>query len=205
MLGPKEKRERALGMALGLKGERSGSPKSALLRKPYKPGVHGPHGRIKQLSEFGLQLREKSKFKLTYGVDENNLKRLYGLAEKAKGSTGAKLLELLEARLDNVVYRLGFTPSRLSARQIVRHGHVAVNGKKVFSPGYSVRKGDVIGIVDGSKDLIHIAKRREGLEGFEIPVWLALHPTKLEGQVLTAPSDLHPPFEINLLVESFSK
>src|SRR5581483_12086954 len=120
MLGPKEKRERALGMHLGLKGERSMSPKSALVRKPYKPGVHGPHGRPRPLSEFGLQLREKSKFKLTYGVDEKNLRRLYGIAEKAKGSTGAKLLELLERRLDNVVYRLGFTPSRLSARQLDR-------------------------------------------------------------------------------------
>src|ERR1700722_15041085 len=123
MMGPKEKRERALGTPLGLKGERSGSPKSALIRKPYKPGVHGPHGRVRALSEFGLQLREKSKFKLTYGVDENNLRRLYGIADKMKGSTGAKLLELLVRRLDNVVYRLGFTPNRLSARQLVLPGH----------------------------------------------------------------------------------
>jgi len=205
MMGPKEKRERALGMHLGLKGERSMSPKSALVRKPYKPGVHGPHGRVRALSEFGLQLREKSKFKLTYGVDENNLRRLYELAEKAKGSTGAKLLELLESRLDNVIYRLGFTPSRLSARQLVRHGHVAVNGKKVFSPGYSVRKGDVVSIMENSKSKVHLVNRREAIQNVDIPVWLVLHPTKLEGQVLTAPSDLNPPFEINLLVESFSK
>src|SRR5579872_1373879 len=104
MMGPKEKRERALGMPLGLKGERSGSPKSSLIRKPYKPGVHGPTGRVRALSEFGLQLREKSKFKLTYGVDDKNLKRLYGIAEKTKGSTGTKLLQLLEQRLDNIVY-----------------------------------------------------------------------------------------------------
>lgn len=205
MLGPKEKRERALGMHLGLKGERSMSPKSALVRKPYKPGVHGPHGRVRALSEFGLQLREKSKFKLTYGVDENNLRRLYGLAEKAKGSTGAKLLELLERRLDNVVYRLGFVTSRLAARQLVRHGHVVVNGKKVFSPGYSVNKGDVVGIRELSASKIHLAKRREAMQNFDVPVWLSLHPTKLEGQVLSAPSDLNPPFEINLLVESFNK
>src|SRR5579862_8304901 len=101
MLGPKEKRERALGMHLGLKGDRSMSPKSSLVRKPYKPGVHGPHARPRALSEFGTQLREKSKFKLTYGVDENNLKRLFAMAQKTRGSTGAKLLELLERRLDN--------------------------------------------------------------------------------------------------------
>lgn len=205
MLGPKEKRERALGMALGLKGDRAGSPKSALVRKPYKPGVHGPRGRVRALSEFGLQLREKSKFKLTYGVDENNLKRLYGLAEKAKGSTGAKLLELLECRLDNIVYRLGFTPTRLSARQLVLHGHVTVNGKKVTSPGFSARTGDVIGIHAGSEALAHLVKRIELLKKYDTPVWLKLHPEKMEGQVLSAPSDLNPPFEINLLVESFSK
>jgi|SRR5581483_3638712 len=205
MLGPKEKRERALGMHLGLKGERSMSPKSALVRKPYKPGVHGPHGRPRPLSEFGLQLREKSKFKLTYGVDEKNLRRLYGIAEKAKGSTGAKLLELLERRLDNVVYRLGFTPSRLSARQLVRHGHVAVNGRKSMSPGYTVDKGDTITIREASGAMVHIAKRREALKQFEVPPWLVLTPDKFEGKVLTAPSDLNPPFEVSLLVESFSK
>jgi small subunit ribosomal protein S4 len=205
MLGPKEKRERALGMHLGLKGERSLSPKSALVRKPYKPGVHGPHGRVRALSEFGLQLREKSKFKLTYGVDEKNLRRLYAIAEKTKGSTGAKLLELLERRLDNVVYRLGFVTSRLAARQLVRHGHIAVNGRKVFSPGYSVDKGDVIGIRELSANKTHLAKRREAMQNFDVPTWLSLHPAKLEGQVLSAPSDLNPPFEINLLVESFNK
>jgi small subunit ribosomal protein S4 len=205
MMGPKEKRERALGMSLGLKGERSGSPKSALVRKPYKPGVHGPNGRVRALSEFGLQLREKSKFKLTYGVDDKNLGRLYGLAEKTKGSTGAKLLELLERRLDNVIYRLGFTPSRLSARQMVLHGHVVVNGKKVTSPGFMVRIGDVIALKKSSDALVHVAKRKEAMKIMDIPPWLSLTPDKMEGKVLTAPSDLNPPFEINLLVESFSK
>jgi small subunit ribosomal protein S4 len=205
MTGPKEKRERALGMSLGLKGERGMTPKSALVRKPYKPGVHGPNGRVRALSEFGLQLREKSKFKLTYGVDEKNLRRLYGIAEKAKGSTGAKLLELLERRLDNVIYRLGFTPSRLSARQIVLHGHITVNGKKVFSPSFQVRVGDVVAVKTASNDLVHIAKRKEAMKILEIPAWMKLHPDKMEGQILSAPADLNPPFEINLLVESFNK
>jgi len=205
MMGPKEKRERALGMSLGLKGDRSGSPKSSLTRKPYKPGVHGPNGRPKALSEFGLQLREKSKFKLTYGVDENNLKRLYGIAEKTKGSTGAKLLELLERRLDNVIYRLGFTPTRLSARQLAGQGHITVNGKKVTSPGYIVRVGDVVAVRPASEKLVHLEKRRELLKKYDTPVWLKLNPEKMEGHVLSAPTDLNPPFEINLLVESFSK
>lgn len=205
MMGPKEKRERALGMSLGLKGERSGSPKSSLVRKPYKPGVHGPNGRVRALSEFGLQLREKSKFKLTYGVDDKNLGRLYELAHKTKGSTGAKLLEFLERRLDNVVYRLAFTPSRLSARQLVLHGHITVNGKKVTSPGFMVRVGDVVAVRKASDALAHVIKRKEVMKVQEIPAWLALTPDKMEGKMLTAPSDLNPPFEINLLVESFSK
>ena len=205
MLGPKEKRERALGMSLGLKGERSGTPKSALVRKPYKPGVHGPHGRVRALSEFGLQLREKSKFKLTYGVDEKNLRRLFEMAQDAKGSIGAKLLEFLERRLDNVVYRLGFTPSRLSARQLVLHGHITVNGKKVTSPGYSLKNGEVVAVRDSSVAKVHLVKRMEILKTIEVPPWLALTPDRLEGKVLSQPADLNPPFEINLLVESFSK
>jgi small subunit ribosomal protein S4 len=205
MMGPKEKRERALGTSLGLKGDRSGSPKSSLIRKPYKPGVHGPRGRNRPLSEFGLQLREKSKFKLTYGVDEKNLKRLFGLAQLAKKSVGTKMLELLECRLDNVVYRLGFTPTRGAARQLVNQGHVEVNGKKVTSPGFTLRPKDIVSIKKTSEDKVHLVNRKELLKKFETPPWLKLHPEKMEGQVLSAPSDLNPPFEINLLVESFSK
>src|SRR5579863_5415723 len=117
MTGPKEKRERALRVQLGLKGDRATSPKSSFLRKPYKPGVHGPRGRVRALSEFGLQLREKSKFKLSYGVNENNLKRLFKMSQAAKGANGAKMLEFLERRVDNVVFQLGFAPSRGAGRQ----------------------------------------------------------------------------------------
>lgn len=205
MIGPKEKRERALGVNLGLKGERSMSPKSATVRKPYKPGVHGPRSRPRPLSEFGLQLREKSKFKLAYGVDDRNLRRLFQMAEAAKGASGVKMLEFLERRLDNVVFRLGFTPSRGSARQLISHGHVVVNKKKVKSPGFMVRTGDVIAIRAGSETKEHLTKRTELLKKYDTPPWLKLHPEKMEGQVLSPPSDLNPPFEINLLVESFSK
>jgi small subunit ribosomal protein S4 len=205
MLGPKEKRERALGLPLGLKGDRAGSPKSALTRKPYRPGVHGPKSRPRTLSEFGLQLREKSKFKLAYGVDERNLHRLFRIAAVARGANGAKLVELLERRLDNVVYRLGFTPTRLAARQLVLQGHIAVNGRKVVSPGYEVRVGDHISAREGSKQKGAFTQRKEILKKFDPPSWLRLDGEKLEGEVLSLPADIELPFEVNLLVESFSK
>jgi len=205
MLGPKEKRERALGMSLGLKGDRAGSPKSALTRKPYRPGVHGPKSRPRTLSEFGLQLREKSKFKLAYGVDERNLRRLFGIAAAERGANGAKLVELLERRLDNVIYRLGFAPTRLAARQLVLQSHIAVNGKKVVSPGYEVRVGDHVAAREGSKQKGMFTKRQEILKKYDAPAWLRLDAAKLEGEVLSLPADIELPFEINLLVESFSK
>ncbi len=205
MTGPKEKKERALGQSLGLKGERGMSPKSAMVRKPYRPGVHGPRGRVKAASEFGLQIREKRKFKLTYGVDERGLKRLFQMAVAVKGATGAKLIEFLESRVDNVVFRLGFAPTRLAARQIVRHGHIVVNKKKVTSPGYLVKKGDIVAVRDGDEALGALAGRRELLKEYTPPEWLALHPEKMEGQVLAPPSAPDIPFEVNLVVESFSK
>lgn len=205
MIGPKEKRERALGTHLGLKGERGMSPKSAVMRKPYKPGMHGPHGRQRALSEFGLQLREKRKVKLTYGVDERNLKRIFGMALAAKGASGAKMLEFLESRLDNVVYRLGFAPTRLAARQLVSHGHIMVNKKKVRSPGYVARVKDVISVRPGSEMKSAFAKRKELLKKYDAPSWLVLYPETMEGVVLSPPATSDAPFEINLLVESFSK
>ena len=207
MVGPKEKKERALGERLGLKGDRGMSPKSAFLRKPYRPGMHGPKrgGRPRTLSEFGLQLREKRKFKLAYGVDERNLKRLFGMAVAAKGASSTKLLELLERRLDNVIYRIGFAPTRLAARQFVSHGHIVVNAKKVTSPGFLVKQGDVIAVRPGSETNVAFAKRRELLKKYEAPPWLALMPDKLEGTVLSPPTAPDLPFDVKLLIESFSK
>ena len=201
--GPKEKRERALGVSLGFKGERALSPKSALTRKPYRPGVHGPKSRPRALSEFGLESREKNKFKLMYGVDEKNMSRLFEMARATKGASGMKVIEFLERRLDNVVFRLGFTPSRAAARQLVMHGHITVNGKKVNSSGLMVKAGDVI----GTKDTITgaLLKQKESLGQYNPPAWLALHPGKIEGEVLSLPKDIEVPFEINLLVEAFNK
>jgi small subunit ribosomal protein S4 len=205
MTGPKEKKERALGTRLGLKGDRALSPKSSMIRKPYRPGVHGPKSRPRSLSEFGLQIREKSKFKISYGVDDRNLRRLFKIAAAAKGANGAKVMELLECRLDNVVFRLGFTPSRGGARQLVGHGHITVNGKKVTSPGYTVVVGDVVSAKEGSVSKSAFTTRKEILEKYEAPAWLQLNPAKLTGTVLSLPVDTESPYEINLLVEAFNK
>jgi small subunit ribosomal protein S4 len=205
MRGPKEKKERALGVRLGLKGDRATSPKSALTRKPYKPGAHGPNSRPKALSEFGLQLREKNKFKIAYGVNENNMKRLFTMATAAKGESGAKLLELLESRLDSVVFLLGWAVSRSAARQLIVQGHITVNKKKVVSPGYQLDKGDVVGVRTASKEKKAFVDRMELIKKYDAPSWLRMDADKLEGELLSAPTDLNPPFEINLLVDSFSK
>lgn len=201
--GPKEKKERALGTRLGLKGDRSLSPKSSFVKKPFRPGVHGPKSRPRALSEFGLESREKSKFKIMYGVNDSNLKRLFSMAELEKGASGLKLIEFLERRLDNVVFRLGFAVSRATARQLVVQGHITVNGKKVVSPGFMVKVKDIIGINgELTKTLL---MQKENLEKYDVPSWLVIHPGKIEGEVISLPKDIEIPFEVNLLVESFSK
>ncbi len=202
MIGPKEKRERSVGERLNLKGERCATPKCAFVRKPYRPGVHGPRGRRRSLSEFGLQLKEKQKFKLSYGLDERNLKQMFAKAVKAKGSSAAKMVEFLERRLDNVIFRLGFASSRGSARQLIVHGHIFVNNRRVRSPGYAVRTGDVI---TAKVDIEVLKKRKDILRKYEPPAWLHLDKEKLEGRVLSPPEGETPPFEINLVIEAFSK
>ena len=201
--GPKEKKERALGQALQLKGKRCASPKCALVRRPYRPGQHGK-SRQRALSDFGRQIREKQKFKLSYGLDERNLRELVHRAEKKSGSTVTRILELLERRLDNVVFRLGFAPSRAAARQLVVHGHIFVNKKRVRSPGYEVRAQDVISIRKESLEHVNFKDLKEALKKYDVPSWLQLDPEKLEGRVLSNEPNTVAPFEINLLVESFS-
>lgn len=202
--GPKEKKERALGERLQLKGERCKSPKCAMIRKPYRPGMHGKKRR-RALSDFGRQLQEKQKFKISYNLNEGNLRQLFNKAAKKTGSVADRLLELLESRLDNVVFRLGFAPSRAMARQLLIHGHITVNGRRVRAPGYEVKPDDVIAIRKESADKIPFKELRESLKKYELPSWLYLDIDKLEGKVLSRPKDMTLPFEINLLVESFSK
>lgn len=203
--GPKEKRERSLGERLNLKAHRCSSPKCAAVRKPYKPGPHGKTGRRRMPSDFGRQLNEKQKFKVTYGLNERTLRRLFEMASESQSGTSMKLLELLERRLDNVLYRLGLAASRGAARQLVIQGHVLVNGKKVRSPGFQVVIGDAIGIREESRANFLFKEMMPVLEKQETPAWLALTPGVLEGKVVALPEAGESPFEINLLVESFSK
>ncbi len=205
MIGPKEKKERALGERLNLKGERCASPKCAAVRKPYRPGMHGPKSRRGNPSEFSLQLKEKQKFKVSYGIDERNLRNIFLRAAKAKGSSAMKIVEFLERRLDNTVYRLGLAPSRGAARQLVVQGHIMVNDGRVRSPGFVVKKGDIVRVRPGSEAKLHLAKRKEMLKKYEPPAWLHLDAEKLEGRVLSPPDESSSPFEANLVVESFSR
>jgi len=205
--GPKEKKERALGQKLGLKAERSMSPKSATVRKPYKPGQHGVNSkrRARGLSDFGLQLKEKQKMKISFGLTEIQLKEILKKAIKAKLNTKEKLINLLERRLDNVVFRLGLAPTRLVARKMIIDGHITVNGRKVTYPNFAVKIKDLISINPNSKNSGQFKNLLEKLKKYEAPVWLILNPEKLEGQIGSAPADIDLPFDFNMIVEFYSK
>lgn len=205
MIGPKEKKERWLGVHLGLKATRCNTPKCAMVRKPYRPGVQGKSRRRKTVSDFGRQTKEKQKFKLTYGIDERGLRNVFNRAVLAKGSTGSRFVELLEYRLDNVLYRLGLAGARGVARQLTTHGHIMVNGKKVKSPGFLLKIGDTVSIRPESAEKMPFKSLKEPLAGYEPPVWLQLDKAKLEGKVIGPPEVESVPFEVNLVVESFSK
>lgn len=205
MLGPKQRKERALGESLQLKAERSIGPKSALNRRPYKPGQHGNSRRRRNVSDFGLQVQEKQKVKLTYQINEGGLRSVMKLAGKAKGDVSRKLVELLERRLDNAVYRAGLAAGRSVSHKLVLDGHITVNGVRTKSPGFVVKVGDVIGVYDRSKSLAHFRELKELLEKHEAPYWIQTTPATLSAQVTALPSDVEVPFQIPLVVESFSK
>ena len=202
--GPKGKRERALGENLLLKGERSLGPKAAVVRRPQRPGQHGK-SHMKALSDFGRQIREKQKFKLSYGLDERNLKQVVLRATRMPGSTAGHIVELLERRLDNTVYRMGFAPSRSAARKLVIDGHILVNGRKVRSPGYVVRLKETVSVRPESAAKGAFRSVKENAKTYEAPSWLRVDGDALRGEVIALPTDSTTPFEINLLVESFSK
>jgi len=194
------------GEKLFLKGARCLSDKCALERRPYAPGQHGKNMRRK-ISSYGVQLREKQRIRRTYGVLEKQFRNYFKKADRKTGITGEILLQLLEIRLDNLVYRLGFAPSRKSARQLVRHRHITVNDRIVDIPSYSIRPNQVIKIKEKSKklDLIHSALKEVG-RGDEIP-WLRLNKAALEGELLEVPKRLDIPVTFNeqLVVELYSK
>jgi len=203
--GPKEKKERALGERLQLKGERCNSPKCAAVRKPHRPGQHGNKRQRRALSEFGVQLKEKQKFKVVYGLGERELRGVFKRASQSSGSVSVQLMEILERRLDNVIYRLSFALSRSFARQLVVHGHVLVNGARARSPGILLYKGDVISFRKESQTKVWFIKVKESLKDYEAPSWLSLDKEKMTGTLLAMPPITEIPFNANLLVESFSK
>ncbi|MCM2322060.1 MAG: 30S ribosomal protein S4 [Oligoflexia bacterium] len=190
---------------LFLKGDRCNTDKCAFERRGYPPGQHG-QGRIK-FSEYGLQLREKQKIKRIYGLAEKQFRNLFEKAERMKGVTGSNLLSMLERRLDNVAYRSGFANSRAEARQMVRHGHFAINGRKVNVPSYIVEKGDLVEVREKSKTLARIGSALESVKRREIPQWLELDSASMKSRVrdLPARDDITAPMEERMVVELYSK
>ena len=193
------------GTKLFLKGDRCYGPKCALANRQTIPGEHG-QARQRKPSEYGLQLREKQKAKRAYGVLENQFHRYFETAERTKGITGENLLILLERRLDNVIYRMGFGASRPQARQIVRHGHVLVNGKKVNIPSYLVDANDVITIREKSAEQEHFKALREGTNRV-IPKWLTVDNENLKATVTALPAreDVDLTLQEHLIVELYSR
>jgi small subunit ribosomal protein S4 len=190
---------------LFLKAERCLTEKCAFERRAYPPGQHG-HGRIK-FSEFALQLREKQKLKRLYGLVEKQFRSYFERAERMKGVTGTNLLTLLERRLDNVSYRLGFGGSRTQARLAVCHGHVTVNGKKVNIPSFLVSKGDVVGVLEKSQKITTILANIEAGKNREAPQWLDFDRAAFKATVKDLPSrdDITIPVEERMVVELYSK
>jgi len=203
--GPVEKIERRLGVSLALKGERRLAGKSAIDKRPYAPGQHGQ--RRAKISEYGLQLREKQKAKFMYGVSEKQFRRLFSDANRMGGNTGANLIVLLERRLDNVVYRMGFATTRAFARQLVNHGHILVDGKKVDIPSYRVKPGQKIEIREKSKENPQIKRAGELTAQTGIVPWVDVEIDKGYGIYTRLPEreEVSIPVEERLIVELYSK
>ena len=202
---PSCKQCRREGGKLFLKGTRCESDKCAMERRPYAPGEHG-RGRVKE-TEYLLQLREKQKAKRIYGVLERQFRRYYGKASRQQGITGENLLFLLESRLDNVVYRGGFAASRKEARQLVFHGHVTVNGRKVNIPSYQVKEGDTVELKQKSRDAVRVLQAVKYAEGRAVVPWLKVDVDKRRIEVVSQPKreDIDLPVKEHLIVELYSK
>jgi small subunit ribosomal protein S4 len=193
------------GEKLFLKGHRCYTNKCSIERKPYPPGQHGQ--RRSKISDFGIQLREKQKLKRLYGVQERPMRNLFGKAVHSKGVTGNNLLTLLERRLDNVVYRIGFAASRKEARQLVKHSHFRLNGKKANIPSMLVHVGDVVELYEGSKSSSKLSGSLEANSVREIPAWLDVDKSAFKGTVKDLPKreDITSTIEERLIVELYSK
>jgi small subunit ribosomal protein S4 len=203
--GPVEKLERRLGVDLGLKGERRLAGKSALEKRPYPPGQHGQR-RIK-LSEYGEQLQEKQKAKFMYGVSEKQFRALFKEAKRQDGNTGSLLIQLLEQRLDNVVYRMGFATTRRFARQLTNHGHILVDGKRVDIPSFRVKAGQKIEVREKSKANPQVTRAMELTNQTGMVEWVDVENDKLFGIFTRIPNrdEISIPVEERLIVELYSK
>lgn len=204
-IGPVCRLCRREGVKLYLKGAKCYTDKCPVTRRPAPPGQHGL-SRRKQ-SEYGIQLREKQKLRRFYGVLERQFQRYFDLANRKKGVTGEVLLQTLERRLDNIIYRLGLAGSRKEARQIVRHGHIEVNGRKVDIPSYLVRPGDVVAVREGSSGHVRIKELAEAGGAHTLPAWLTFEPEALRGTVVRYPNrdEIDAPVQEHLVVELYSR
>lgn len=194
------------GEKLFLKGDRCHTDKCAMERRAYPPGEHGRDRRIK-VTNFGLQLREKQKARRIYGILEKQFRNYFHQAARLPGATGENLLQILETRLDNLVFRLGFASSRPQARQLIRHGHVSVNGRKLDIPSARLRAGDVISVRESSRNIVPIEHAVETRGGRDLPEWLAANTKTFQGQLLSLPTRDTIPVTVqeNLIVELYSK
>ena len=204
-IGPACKLCRREGEKLFLKGDRCYTDKCAFDRRPYPPGQHGQR-RVK-VTEYGIRLREKQKVRRIYGILERQFRKYFAEADRVKGVTGENLLSLLERRLDNLCYRIGFAATRADGRQLVRHGHVLVNGKPVSIPSFLVKKGDKITIHERSRELGRVKTSVEGVDRRGVPEWLELDKGGLVGTVRDNPmrESITLPIKEQLIVEFYSR
>jgi small subunit ribosomal protein S4 len=203
-IGPKAKLSRREGTDLFLKSARRSLDSKCKL--DVKPGQHGVKSG-QRTSDYGNQLREKQKVKRIYGVLEDQFRRYFEQADRTRGITGVTLLQLLERRLDNVIYRLGLSTSRSQARQLVRHGHFLINGKKVDIPSYSLKQGDVVTVLGRSQKNTTIEHAIQEVKGRGIPEWLSFDPAALTGRIVSMPTreQINLPVQEQLIVELYSK
>lgn len=207
IISPKCKQCRRAGEKLFLKGDRCYSPKCAVSKRPYAPGNQGKNVRRGGLSEYGRQLMQKQKVKKFYGVLERQLKKYFDEAQGKKGDTRENLIRRFEMRLDNVVYRLGWAKSRPAARQLVNHGHVLINKKRVSIPSYQVKKGEILALTDRTNKSKLTENLLASLSKHQLPTWLAAEGGRLEAKVLGEPTgeDLGDMNPIGLIVEYYSR
>ncbi|MGH8708557.1 MAG: 30S ribosomal protein S4 [Burkholderiales bacterium] len=205
-LGPKCRQCRREGEKLFLKGEKCFTDRCAVERRGYAPGQHGQKSGSR-MSDFGKQLREKQKVRHIYGLLERQFRKTYAEASRSKGVTGERLLQLLETRLDNVAYRMGFGASRTEARQVVRHNGIHVNGKRVNIPSYQVRPGDVVEVTGKAREQLRVKAASEAAEGRGFPEWLEVDAKALKGTFKSLPARADLPSTVNesLIIELYSK